>query len=115
MIAHIRCKALRATEKCLDANIGERRQTLNGAEKDRLEMLDILGQFVEAEIFGNTIHTPGLSLGFEGTEKKLTSVFLVVSARIIISQHRKIRGERGERLGNNIEMLTSVQRYMDAN
>ncbi|CAI8290488.1 MAG: Uncharacterised protein [Rhodospirillaceae bacterium] len=73
-------------------------------------MVEVLGQLVEAEIFGNARHPPGLGLGLEGAEHHLARVFLVVRALVRHPQHRHL-GQALDRLGDDVEVFAGVQRY----
>jgi hypothetical protein len=76
-------------------------------------MLEILGQLVELESFGDAVHAPGLGLGLEGAEHHLAGIFLVVGAFVGHAQHGQA-GRPGDRLGDDVEMLAGVQRQRHA-
>ena len=76
-------------------------------------MLEVLRQLVEAEIFADAVHAPGLGHRLEGAEHHLAGVFLVVGALVRHAQHRQPRQAR-DRLGDQVEMLAGMQRDVDA-
>ena len=80
----------------------------------RLEVLEVVGQLVEAKILGDAIHAPGLGVGLEGTEKNLPGVFLVVGAAVVVAQHGQVRRHALERIGHHVEVLAGVKRHVDA-
>ena len=93
------------------ASIGMRSMALL---EDRLEMLEVLGQLVEAEILGDAVHAPGLGHRLEGAEQQLAGILLVVGAFVRHPQHRQVARQAGDRLGDDVEMLAGVQRHGDA-
>ena len=113
-IAVIRGKALRTVEEGLDAGFGKHRKTFHRLFKDRLEMVEILRQGVKLEILGYAVHAPRLGIRLESTKKNLASIFLVIGTFIRHPQHRQVRGQPVDPLGDNIEMLTGMKRHGDA-
>src|SRR5439155_8865572 len=67
-------ETLRSVEEFADASLGELRHAMNGAFENRLKMIEILGQFLEAEALRNALHSPGLGLGLERADQELAGV-----------------------------------------
>ena len=59
-------------------------------------MVEILGQLVELEIFGNAVHRPRLGVRLERAEQQLAGILLEVGAIVGVAQHRQGGGEVGE-------------------
>ncbi len=76
-------------------------------------MVEILGQLVEFEAVGDAVHTPGFGMGFEGAQKDLARVLLVIGAFVGDAQDRH-GGQARDRLGHDVEMFASVERHVDA-
>ena len=113
-IAHVGREALGAVEEFPDPDLGQRGQPADRRFQDRLEMVEIVGQFAEFEILGNAADRPGLGVRFEGAEQQLARVLLVVSAVVGVAQHRQGGRKARERLGDDVEMLAGLQRNVDA-
>ena len=113
IVAVVGGKTLRAVEEGVDAGRRQHRHAVDAHFEDRLEMVHVLGQLVEAEILADAVHAPGLGHRLEGAEHHLAGVLLVVGAFVRHAQHRQ-PGEAGDRLGDEIEMLAGVQRDGDA-
>ena len=65
---------------------------MDGALQDRLEMVEVLRQLVEAEILGDAVHAPGLRLRLEGADQQLAGVLLVVGAGVHVAQTGRVEG-----------------------
>ena len=113
-IAVIRGKAFRPVEECLDTGRRQHRQTFHGAFEDGFEMIEILGQRVEFKILGNAVHAPWLGIRLKSAKQDLASILLVVGAFIGHPQHRQVRGQPGDPLGHDVEMLAGMKRHGDA-
>ena len=66
VVANIRREALRAAEEFLQAGGFQGRHPRHGPLQNRLEMLKITGDFIEAEVLGDPLHAPGPGLRLEG-------------------------------------------------
>ena len=75
--------------------VAEHRHAVDAHFEDRLEMLEVLRQLVEAEVLGNAVHAPGLGHRLEGAEHHLAGIFLVVGAFVGHAQHRQTRQAPG--------------------
>ena len=96
-VAVVRGEALRAVEEGLDTGGGQDRQAPRGALQDRLEMIHVLGQAVEAEGLRDAAHPPGLGHRLEGADQQLAGVLLVVGAFVGHPQHRQLARHLGQR------------------
>src|ERR1700722_1447608 len=74
-------------------------------------MLQIVGQRLELEAFGNAVLAPWLSDRLEPSDQQLAGIFLEVGAGIGIAQHRKVFWQSGNRFGDDVEMLGRMQRH----
>ena len=72
-------------------------------------MIEVFGQRVEAEAFGNALHAPRLGHRLEAADQQLAGVFLVVGAFVLHAQHRQVARQAVDGLGDDVEMLGSVQ------
>ena len=88
------------------SNIGMRRVAMS---RDRLEMLEILWQGVEAEILRNARHAPGLRARLEGAEHHLAGVRLVIGAFVGDAKDGQV-AETVDRFRYQIEMLAGMER-----
>ena len=61
MIAVVGREAFRPVEEGVDTRLGQHRQPVDGHLQDRLEMVEILGKLVEAEILRDAVHRPRAS------------------------------------------------------
>ena len=113
VVAVVRSEALRTIEEGVDAGGGEQRHALHRFLKNRLEMVEILRQLVEAEILRDARHAPRLRHRLEGAEQDFPRVLLVVGALVLHAQHRQA-AEVGDRFGDDIKMLAGVQRHRHA-
>jgi len=77
-------------------------------------MIEILRQFAEFEILGNSVERPGLGARFESAEQQLAGVLLVIGAGVGVAQHGQVGRQAGEGLGDDIEVLAGLQRRADA-
>ena len=77
-------------------------------------MVHVLGQFVEFEVLRDARHAPRFSHRFKSADQQLASVFLVIQALIRLAQDRQIARQAVNRFGHHVEMLTGVQRHIDA-
>ena len=91
----------------MDAGVDKHRHAVDGAFQDRLEMFEIFGQLVKAEILADARHPPGLRDRLEGAEQHLSSVFLVIGAFVWNPQHRHLCQTR-DVFGDNVEMLARM-------
>ena len=64
-VAVVGREALGAVEKQVDAGFLQRGRAVHGRSQQRLDVLQVIGQRVEAEGFGNALHAPGLGYGFK--------------------------------------------------
>ena len=113
IVAVVGREAFGAVEEGVDAGGLQHRHAVDAHFEDRLEMVEILRQLVEAEILADAVHAPGLGHRLEGAEHHLAGVFLVVGAFVRHAQHRQARQAR-DRLGDEVEMLAGMQRQGDA-
>ena len=113
IVAAVGGEALRPVEEGVDADPAEHRHAVHPHLQDRLEMVEILRQRVEAEIGRDAGHAPRLGARLEGAEHQLAGVFLVVGALVRHAQHRQ-PGQAGNRLGDDVEVLAGMQRQRDA-
>ena len=90
MIAHVWREAFGAAEEFLNAGLLKRRHTAHRIQQKRFEMFEAACDFVKAEIFGNSVHTPWSGIRFKCAHKQFARVIFVIAAIIIIAQH----GER---------------------
>ena len=77
-------------------------------------MLQIVGQLVEAESFGNAAHSPWLGDRLEPAHQQLARVLLEIGATIGVAQHRHAGRKAGHWLGDDIKVLCRVQRHRAA-
>ncbi len=102
-------KAFRAVEKGMDSGGLEQRHPVHRRLKDGLKVVEIFGQAVETEIFGDARHSPWLGFGFKGTQHHLACVRFVIGAFIGHPQHRQM-AKAVNRFGHEVEMLARMQR-----
>ena len=114
MVAVVRREALGPAEEGLDTGVGERRHPLQRVHQHRLEVLVVVGQLVEAEILGDSVHAPGLRLRLEGAEQDLARVLLVIGAAVVVAQHGQVRRHTLEGVRHHVEVLAGVERHVDA-
>ena len=113
VVAVVRREALGPVEEELDAGIGEHRNATHRGLEDRLEVLGVLGQRIEAERLRDAVHAPGLGDGLEAADEQLAGVLLVVRTFVVDAQHRQVRRYALDGLGDDVEMLRGVQRDRD--
>ena len=90
IVAIIGGKAFGAVEEGVDARRLEHRHALGRHLEDRLEMLEILWQRVEAEIFRNAAHAPWLGAWFKRAQHHLARVRFVIGAFVGHPQNRQM-------------------------
>ena len=112
IVSVVRRKALRAIEKRMHTRRLEKRHPVHRLFEDRLEMLEILGQAVELEVFGDAIHAPGLGLGLEGAQHHFPCVFLVIGAFVRNAENGKC-AQPLDRFGDKVEMLAGMKGQRD--
>jgi len=76
-------------------------------------VIPILWQRVEHEIFADAAHAPRLGFRFKRTDHHLAGVGFVIGAFVRHPQHGQM-AKALHRLGNQVEMLTGMQRQGDA-
>ena len=76
-------------------------------------MIKIFRQLIEAEIFGNPVHAPGLCERLECPHQHLAGIFLVIHAFIRDTEHRQLP-QAVDSLGDDVEMLAGMQGHIDA-
>ena len=113
IIAVVGGKAFRPIEEGVDASRLEQRHAVHRRLEDRLEMVEILGQRVEAEILADAVHPPGFRLGLEGPQHHLARILLVVGAFVGHPQDGQM-AQPLDGFGDQIEMLASMQGQRDA-
>ena len=113
IIPVIRGKALRSVEKCMDARGLEQRHPHHRRLKNRLKMVPIRRQSVEHEVVADPGHAPGLGFRLKRPDHHLARIAFVVGAFVRHPQHRQM-AKALNWLGNQIEMLASVQRQSHA-
>src|SRR3546814_14585760 len=77
-VAVVRREALRPVEEGVDAGALQHRQALHRGLEDRLEVVEVLRELVEAEVLRNAVQAPGLGPQLEGAEQDLAGVLFVV-------------------------------------
>ena len=115
VITHIRSEAFRATEKLLDAGIAQGRYTSHGIEKNGLEMFKVTGDFIEAEIFRDTIRPPQPGLWLEGSDQQLARIVFVIGTGVVIAQDRETRIQSHNGFEQNVIVLAGMQWHVYAN
>ncbi len=108
VIAHVRGKALGSAEKLLHAGLLEGRHALHGILQNGLEVLETAGDFVEAKIVRNAVHTPGPRGWLECADQELAGVILIISAGVVIAQHRQVGFEACNRFEQCVIMLAGM-------
>jgi hypothetical protein len=73
-------------------------------------VIGVLGQRIEAEGLRDSIHAPRLRNGLEAPDQQLARVLLVVRALVVHAQHRQVRRDLRDRLGDDVEVLGGMQR-----
>ena len=92
----------------MDARRLEQGQTVHRGLEDGGEVVPVLGQGVEHEVFTDAVHAPGLGLGLERADHHLARIRLVIGAFIRHPQHRQVT-KAFNRLGNQVEVFAGVQ------
>ena len=113
IVAVIGGEAFRPVEEGVNPGGLEQRHAVHRRFQDRLEMVEILGQGIKAEILADTAHAPGFRLRLEGAQHHLARVLLVIGAFIGHAQHRQM-AQPLDRFGHQVEMLAGMQRQGDA-
>ena len=114
MIAIIRCETLGAAKESLYACAFQGRHSLHRLFEHRLEVIEVPGQFIEGEVLGNTVTTPGFGDRFKGTQQNLPGVFFVIRASIVVSKNGQCGFHSGEGFREEIEMFASVHGHDNA-
>ncbi len=109
-VAHVRSETFRSVEQHAYPGSLQQRDAPHRRLQQRLEMVEILCQLIEAEIFRNAVGAPGSCARLETSDQQLACVFLDVDAMVRIAQHRQIFWKAGDRFGYGVKMLGRVQR-----
>ena len=114
MVANVRGEAFWAAEELLDPCPLQCRQARHGPVKNRLEVIEAAGDFIEAEVFRDAVRTPGPGFGLEGADQQLARIVLVIGAGVVIPHDRKARVQAFDGFEQGIVVLAGVQRHVDA-
>ena len=114
VVAHIRCKALRAAKEFLNAGLLERGYPAHRVHQHRFEVAEVTGNLAEGEILGNPFRAPRPRIRLEGADQEFPGVVFEVAAVIVIAQHRHIRMQSGHVLEQHIVVFAGMQRHGDA-
>ena len=114
VVADIRREALRAAEELQDVGRLESRHPLPGAAQQRLEVLAVGGDLVEAEVLGNAVHAPGPRVRLEDTDDQLARVVPEVRDRVVVPHDGQVRVEPLNAVEADVVMLAGMQRDVDA-
>ena len=109
-VAVVGSEALRPIEEQVDAHVRQPWGTVHGGRQQRLDVLQIVGQLVEAEGLGDAAHAPGLGHRLEPAHQQLACVFLEVGASVRVAQHRHAGRQARHRFGHYIKVFCRVQR-----
>src|SRR3546814_2909321 len=113
-VAVVRREALRPVEEGVDAGALQHRQALHRGLEDRLEVVEVLRELVEAEVLRNAVQAPGLGPQLEGAEQDLAGVLFVVDGLVGDPHDRQLAREAGNLLGDDVEVLAGLQRHAHA-
>ncbi len=114
MVADIRREALRAAEELQDVGRLEGPHALPGAAQQRLEVLAVDGDFVEAEVLGDAVHAPGPRVRLEDADHQLARVVPVVRDGVVVPHDGQVRVEPLDGVETDVVVLAGTQRDVDA-
>ena len=77
-------------------------------------MIEVAGNLIEAEVLGNTVHTPRSRARLERTDEQLAGIVFVIGASVVVAQHRQARVQAFDRFEQRVVVLAGVQRHVDA-
>ncbi len=100
-------------EKGVYPRLRQQRQPFDGHLKDRLEMVEIFGQLVKLETHGDALQRPWLGDRLKRTKQDFARILFVIGVFVGDTQHRQFT-QGGNGFGDDIEMLTSLQRHVAA-
>ena len=109
MVPHIGCEAFGAAEEFLYTCFFKRRNAAHRIHQQRFEMFKTACDFVKAEIFGNSVHTPWPRIGFKRANEQLARVIFIIAAIIIIAQNGEGVVDTLHPFKQHIIMLTCMQ------
>ena len=97
----------------MNTGFRQHRHAVDRLLEHRFEVLDVLGQLVEAEIFRDALHAPGLGFGLEGPEQHLACILLVVGPLVRHPEHRQL-AKSLDGFGDDVEVLAGMERNVDS-
>ena len=77
-------------------------------------MFEAAGDFIETEIFGDSVHAPRPGIGFERPDQQFAGIVLVVPAIVVIAQHRQAGINPFNPFEQHVIMLAGVERRSHA-
>ena len=83
--------------------------------KNGLKMLEITGDFIEAEILRDTVHPPGSGGRLEGSNQQLARIVFVICTVVVIAQDRQAWIQSRNRFEQSVIVLTGMQWHVYAN
>ena len=101
-------EALRPIEERADADVIERRNSVQRRLQHRLKMVPVVGKLVEAEILRNAIHAPGFGNRLEGPDQQLAGVLLEIDGTVLVTHDRETRFDIRHGLRYDIEVFGRV-------
>ena len=114
VVADVRREALRAAEELRDLGRLEGRHALPGTAKQRLEVLVVDGDLVEAEVLGDAVHAPGPRVRLEDADDQLARVVPEVRDGVVVPHDGQVRIESVDGIEPDVVVLAGMQRDVDA-
>ena len=110
----VRREALGTVEQHLHARGLERRQPVQCVPHHRLEVIPVLRQQLEGEVFAQAVRIDGPGARFEAADEQPARIVADVEMAVVIGQRRHIALDALDGLGEQIEVLARPHRDVDA-
>ena len=110
----IRREAFRPVDQLLDPGGFQRRHPADGQVHELPEMIEVRGQKLEVEPFGNALHRPGHRVRLVSAPDKTADLFLPVGQPVGVAQGGQVRRHAGDPFGHHVLMFHRHQRHVDA-
>ena len=110
----IRREAFRPVDQLLDPGGFQRWHPADGQVHELPEMIEVRGQKLEVEPFGDSLHRPGHRVRLVPAPDKPADLFLPVGQPVGVAQGGQVRRHAGDPFSHHVLMFHRHQRHVDA-